>query len=107
MKHYISRHLVNPDDPKRKISNLVIAPDQKRGQHITWQSRFKNIAEELQDISLATELGWDITLDLENRQYVFDVVEGVNKTTDQDEVPPILFSPEFDGQKSNFYRQRH
>lgn len=103
MKHYINRHLVNPDDPKRKIPHLVIAEDKGRGQHITWQSRFKNIAEELQDISLATELGWDITLDLENKQFIFDVVEGVNKTTDQDEVPPILFSPDFETVKNQTF----
>ncbi|MDY7044436.1 siphovirus ReqiPepy6 Gp37-like family protein [Virgibacillus sp. M23] len=103
MKHYISQHLVNPDDPNRKIPHLVIAEDKGRGQHVTWQSRFKNIAEELQDISLATELGWDITLDLENKQFIFDVVEGINKTTDQSDVPPILFSPEFETVKSQSF----
>lgn len=27
----------------------------------------------MQDISLATDLGWDITLDLENKQFIFGV----------------------------------
>lgn len=95
MKHYIDRHLVNPADPDRKIPNLVIAPNQNRGSHITWQSRYKVVAEELEEISLATGIGWDITLDTENNHFVFDVYEGVDRSINQTERSPIYFSPEF------------
>nr|WP_259549272.1 siphovirus ReqiPepy6 Gp37-like family protein [Heyndrickxia oleronia] len=39
MKHYIERNIVNPVDPRRKIPQLVIAPNLNRGPSISWQSR--------------------------------------------------------------------
>lgn len=96
MKHYIERHLVNPDDPSRKIPNLVIAPNQNRGPHISWQSRFKNVADELEEISLITGIGWDIYFDVENKQFVFDVYEGRDVSVNQTDNPPVIFSPDFE-----------
>jgi hypothetical protein len=94
MKHYVERNFVNPDDPDRIFENLVIAPDQERGPNISWQSRLKNVAEELTDISLATGLGWEITLDIPNQQFIFDVVEGSDRTMGQTILPPVRFEPQ-------------
>jgi hypothetical protein len=63
MKHYVNNHIVNPTDVKRKIDMLILASDQHRGSNISWESRFKNLAEELIEISKASGLGWDVTLD--------------------------------------------
>lgn len=103
MKHYVDRNLINPDDPKRKISNLVIAPNQNRGNHISWQSRYKVVSDELEEISLATGLGWDITLDTVNNQLVFDVYEGLDLSVNQTENSPVYFSPEFGNVKSQSF----
>ena len=103
MKHYIERHFVNPDDPSRKIPNLVIAPNQNRGPSISWQSRYKNVADELEEISKATGLGWDITIDYKKKQFVFDVYEGRNVSVNQSENPPVIFSPDFESIKSQSF----
>lgn len=103
MKHYIDRHLVNPPNPDRVIPNLVIAPNQNRGSQISWQSRFKVVAEDLEEISLASNLGWDITLDTVNNQFVFDVFEGLNRSVNQSERSPVYFSPEFGNVKTQSF----
>ncbi|MFF2176650.1 hypothetical protein ACFVT8_09365 [Lysinibacillus sp. NPDC058147] len=43
MKHYINNHIVNPVDKRRKIPQLVIAPDKQRGMRVDYSSRFKKV----------------------------------------------------------------
>lgn len=95
MKHYINNHLVNPVDPKRKMPNLVIAPDLQRGKPMKYASRYGNLSEDLESLSKISGMGWEIHLDLTNRQWVFDCYEGVDRTTNQSIVPPIIFSTDF------------
>lgn len=105
MKHYVNNNLVNPVDLRRKIPQLVIAPDLQRGVHTTYSSRFKNVAEEVSTLSVASGLGWDVVLDINNKQWVFDVMEGRNVVAGQSINPPVIFSPQFDSLKSLQYVQ--
>ncbi|WP_240371676.1 siphovirus ReqiPepy6 Gp37-like family protein [Anoxybacteroides rupiense] len=99
MKHYVNNHIINPIDVKRKIDMLVLASDQQRGSQISWESRFKNLADELVEISKASGLGWDVTLDFPSKTWIFDVYEGRNLTVNQAENPPVIFSPQFESLK--------
>ncbi|RDE19252.1 siphovirus ReqiPepy6 Gp37-like family protein [Parageobacillus thermoglucosidasius] len=99
MKHYVDRHVVNPVDAKRKIDMVVLALDQQRGSNISWESRFKNLAEELVEISKASGLGWDVILDFERKKWVFDVFVGRDLTVNQSVNPPVIFSPQFESLK--------
>lgn len=99
MKHYVNNHVVNPVDVKRKIDMVALASDQQRGSSISWESRFKNLAEELIEISKASGLGWDVILDIQQKKWIFDVFEGRNLTVNQTENPPVIFSPQFESLK--------
>ncbi|MEK4606535.1 siphovirus ReqiPepy6 Gp37-like family protein [Geobacillus sp. FSL W8-1251] len=99
MKHYVNNHIVNPVDVKRKIDMVVLASDQQRGSQISWESRFKNLAEELIEISKASGLGWDVILDFERKKWVFDIFVGRDLTVNQSVNPPIIFSPQFESLK--------
>lgn len=103
MHHYVNNNVVNPDVVNRAIPNLILAANQNRGSTLSWQSRFKNLAEELTEQSLACGLGWNITLDLANQKWAFDVKEGRNLTVNQSELPPVIFSPKFDSLKTLNY----
>lgn len=105
MKHYINNNLVQPVEVRRKITQLVVAPDLKRGGMISYSSRFKNVADEMSTLSLASGLGWDVTLDLVNKQWVFDIVEGHQLIAGQNVNPPVIFSPQFESLKSLQYAQ--
>lgn len=105
MKHYINTNIINPVDSRRRIPNLVIAPNLQRGIPISYSSRFKNLAEEMSTLSLASGLGWDVTLDIDNKLWVFDVVEGKDLTADQIINPPVIFSPQFESVKNMQYVQ--
>lgn len=95
MKHYVNISAVNPVDSKRIIPNLVIAPNQNRGANISRSARFDTLSDELKTIGELTQIGWNISLDLTNKRFVFDVVEGANRTATQTDRPPVIFSTEF------------
>jgi hypothetical protein len=105
MKHYLDQNIVTPIDARRSISQLLIGQNENRGPTVSWQSRFKNLAEELADISLNSGIGWDITLDIQNGRWVFDVYEGRLLTAGQNVLPPVIFSPQFDSLQSLHYTQ--
>ncbi|AHA71032.1 hypothetical protein ABE47_06660 [Bacillus thuringiensis] len=92
IKHYVDRHAVYPSDSARLIPNLVLKANQKRGDYMEVESRLKNLAEQLKEISLDSGLGWDVHLDETARQFVFDVFTGKNLTRDQQTYPPVVFS---------------
>ena len=96
LKHYVDNNIVNPTDADRKIDIVSTATDQARGDTIRWQSRYKKLHEELEEISKATGLGWNIYLDFAEMEWVFEVYEGVDRTSGQSVNPPVIFSPEFD-----------
>lgn len=91
MKEYVQATL-----NRKGITNIVVVENQNRGLTTVYQSRYKNLAEELEKLSLASGLGWDITLDIGNKRFVFDVVEGKGRTANQDILPPAIFSIEYD-----------
>ena len=41
-------------------------------------------------------LGWDITLDIENKKFVFYIVEGKDRSSSQNILPPVIFSIDYD-----------
>ncbi|WP_336663585.1 siphovirus ReqiPepy6 Gp37-like family protein [Kurthia gibsonii] len=100
MKHYVNVSAVNPVDRKRIIPNLVIAPDLQRGDTISRSARFDTLSDELQTISELSGLGWNITIDIVNKKFVFDVSEGQDLTAYQRVNNPVIFSPKFNSLKS-------
>ena len=103
MKHFVDVNCIEPIDISRKIPNLVIAPNLDRGIVLKYQSRLKQLDEELEKISIISGLGWDISIDIENKIYVFDVMEGKNLTSNQTVNNPVIFSVDFDNIKGQTY----
>src|SRR5699024_5576658 len=58
MKHYVDNHFVNPNESKRKIEQIEIAPNRNRGEYVKWESRYKNVSEELSKIAKQGNIGW-------------------------------------------------
>lgn len=102
MKYYVDTNAIN-GLPMRNIPNLVIAPNLNRGSRIEWQARYKNLSEEISEISELSGLGWNISVDYVNKRMVFDVMEGRNLVASQYDLPPVIFSPKLDSLRSIEY----
>jgi Siphovirus ReqiPepy6 Gp37-like protein/F5/8 type C domain len=105
MKHYVDNNVISPSDADRIITNVSLAANQNRGITVSWRSRFKNLAEELTNISLFSGIGWNVSLDVQQLKWVFDVSEGRDLTVNQSVLPPVIFSPQFDSLRSLHYTE--
>lgn len=95
MLHYVNNNIINPLDPGDKLDGIVLAANLNRGPTVSWQARYKDLAEELAEISMIGGLGWNIDIDTVNEEFVFKVLEGRDLTVNQSILPPAIFSPEF------------
>lgn len=105
MRHYVNTNAINPLDINDKIPYLALGANNNLGQTTEWQSRYKVLAEDIEEISLLSGLGWDIAMDYATRQFVFNVKEGRNLTVNQTLLPPAIFSPEFGTLKGLAYTE--
>ncbi|MEG0642140.1 MAG: siphovirus ReqiPepy6 Gp37-like family protein [Clostridium sp.] len=96
IKHYVNINCINPVDISRKIKGLVLGTNLKRGANTKWQSRYKNLLVEVEGIAKSGGIGWFIYLDHKNKQIIFDVEEGINRTVSQNLNSRVIFSSEFD-----------
>ncbi|WP_239544118.1 siphovirus ReqiPepy6 Gp37-like family protein [Virgibacillus halotolerans] len=101
MKHYVYNNFIDPAAKSRKLDILEIAPNQNRGEHVVWESRFKDIGKELEKISIESGLGWGIFVNFNTKKLVFDCFQAKNLTQNNEfGYSPVFFSPEFETIKS-------
>ena len=103
LKTFVNNNVVNPTDASRKIPQVSIATDQQRGKQDKWRSRFEVLSDKLAEIGEYAQIGWDVTLDINNSKWVFDVAIGKNLTVEQETFPPVIFSVDFNSIKSRHY----
>ena len=89
-KYYVNKHAVNPEDPNRIIPHLTIAPDLSRGDSIRWSSRFEPLSTVFQSMGESTGVGYEISVDIKNCQFVFDIVPGADHASSSTD--PVIFS---------------
>lgn len=56
MQHYVTNNIIIPVDVNRRMEDITLDVNRTRGDNISWQSRYKNLAEELAEISLLSVL---------------------------------------------------
>jgi hypothetical protein len=101
--NYVNNNVVAPADTSRTIAEVTLATNLNRGASLTWQSRYKNLADELRGISEYSGLGWQISLDFTAKKWQFNVLEGRDLTAGQTVNPPVIFSPDFDAIREQKY----
>lgn len=100
MKHYVTNHFIDSrlasdttvELIERNIDILQVAETQNRGPSTVWQSRFENVHDVLKHISEDTGLGWTVYADLTNKKFIFDALQGTDRSIEQQDVPQILFA---------------
>lgn len=103
MKHYVDANVINPAKAARKIPQISTIATSNRGSEVNWQSRFKVLSEELQAIAETAEIGWEVFFDPLNKTWLFEVMEGLDRTVNQTVNPPVIFSPDFRNVKTQSY----
>jgi hypothetical protein len=66
--------------------------NQARGEKTKYQARHEEILDALTELSKASLLGIGANVDLARKKIVFEIKEGIDKTIQQHERPPVVFS---------------
>ena len=103
IRNYVNSNCINPKDINRKFPNLSQGVNNSLGQEVDYNSHYKPLLEEIESISTTNELGYRIDLDLHNKQYIFEVCKGLDRTVNQSINSKAIFSTEFENIRNQKY----
>lgn len=103
MMGLVNSNAINPTDTNRRIPYLVAENSQNRGLKVIFQSRYENLLDELTKLSELSELGFRIDLDYKNKQFIFKVINGLDRSTEQNMNSYAIFARKFDNILSEKY----
>ena len=105
MKAFVSHNIVAASDADRNISNLIIATDQQRGITDAWRAKYNVLSDMMNTIGTYAKLGWDVLYSIPNKQFIFDVYQGKDRSVNQATLNPVIFSADFDNIKAEHFIQ--
>lgn len=96
IRRIVNENVIDPADANRKIELLELAHPINVGSKIQYQASFKNALEAIEELATTHGLGIRTIFDVENKGFIFDVYEGLNRTKNQSVNPQATFSQEFE-----------
>lgn len=96
IRELINNNAINPTNTDRKINLMALGVLNGYTQTLNRQVSYKNLLETVEEIANTFELGIRTLLDIENKQMIFDVYKGVDRTAGQNKNAPAVFSQEFE-----------
>lgn len=96
IREVINNNAINPTNADRKINLLALGEVKNYTQSLNKQVSYKNLLETIEEIANVSELGFKTILDIQNKQMVFDVYEGLDRTANNGVNAPAIFSQEFE-----------
>lgn len=101
IRQVITDNIISPTDSSRQIDNFTLDELQGFTDTIDIQLLGENIATWLEEICTTYSYGWDVYI--KDGKYVFKLYQGEDRSYDQSENDPVVFSPEFDNLLSSTY----
>lgn len=97
LRKQVDNNLINPKDETRKIPRLELASDQESyGDSTSYQKTGDSVLLEISKLCEANGLGFRLQFFPRAQKFVFRVYQRTNRTIDQNEVDPVLFSSDLD-----------
>lgn len=98
IKTLLNENIISPSDSMRKISNFIFEESTDPAiTKLTINAQFTgdNLYDAIQKICEERGIGFKVTLN-DNKQFVFKLYAGVDRSYEQTSVPYVIFSPNFD-----------
>lgn len=98
IKNLLDECIISPTDNNRKIENFIFEASTDpaiTGLTIDAQYTGDNLYDVIQKICEERNIGFKITLN-DNKQFVFKLYMGTDRSYDQTDVPYVVFSPKFE-----------
>ena len=96
MRYFVDSNCINALDAAgnpahvRAVPNLHLSQtDLQRGALVTYSARYETVAEILETIAYAGDIGWEVKFDREERKFIFTVLVGADHT--EHSASPVVF----------------
>ena len=96
MYDLVYQNFVRPSDYRRRIPFLELGTDNHIGKRITFQKTGGDVYTTLQEIASEADLGFNVLFKPKEKKLIFEVVEGVDRTVNQDTNDPVEFSSDLE-----------
>ena len=96
IRQLINNNAINPFNTDRKINLMALDKIKGYTQTTNMQTSYKNLLDEIEDIANISELGIKTLLDLQNKQLIFNIYEGLDRTSGNGVNTPAIFSTTYD-----------
>ena len=93
VRQIVLDNAISPEDEKRKIPDLRLDEEKGYTEEIDVQLLGENVADWIMSIAQSYGYGWDVYID---NGYVFTFYKGADRTYNQSENIPVVFSEEND-----------
>ena len=103
MYDIVNQTCVSPSNSKRKIPFLECAEDEQFGSIATFQKTGGEVYSVLTTLAGSFDLGFNVLFRPKEKKLIFKVVEGVDRTIEQDVNDPIEFSTDLEDLLSSSY----
>lgn len=101
IRKIITDNIIAPAISDRAIQNFELDPAEGFTETIDLQCFGENLAEWLESVCTSLGYGWDVYIS--GGKYKFKLYRGTNRSYSQTDVPPVVFSNEFDNLLSSTY----
>ncbi|NMA73639.1 MAG: hypothetical protein GX963_05640 [Bacteroidales bacterium] len=103
MYEIVNQNCVNPTNASRKIPYLECAEDTNIGDKISIQKTGGEVYATLNAIAASSDIGFNVLFRPKEKKLIFEVVAGVDRTIEQNEVDPVEFSTDLEDILSSSY----
>lgn len=98
LKKLINENIISPSKEERKISNFIFkdsTDSQITGLTVEAQYTGDNLYDVISKVCEEKSIGFKVSLN-ENKQFVFELYAGADRSYEQTNYPYVVFSPNFD-----------
>lgn len=77
---------------KAAIPGVMLGPDNGFTEKITYQATYKNILTYIEKLSQASDIGFRLRPDFDEKKWIFETYKGVDRSANQYDIPRVIFS---------------
>jgi len=103
IKKLLDENVINPVDTSRKLDYFTFRAIGLFKDTISAQYTGDNIYDVIVTICQDRGIGWNVSLDLDNKQFVFYLYKGVDRSYNQSVNPFVVFSADFENVLNTTY----
>jgi hypothetical protein len=96
MRTLVDKNGITSTDTSRIIPNLMLGGLNGYSQAVNYQTSYMNLLNEVENLCGLSELGYRVKFDVALKKLVFEVYEGLDRTSSQSVNPRAIFSKEFE-----------